>query len=269
MTRVRKGRVEGKIIVVTGAAQGIGFACARMLAEEGASVVVSDVRQEAGEAAARRIAAEGGKARFIPADVKSESDCANLMNEAAHEEGKIHGLINNAGWFPRAVLEETTTDLWDEIQHVNLRGPFYCCKHAAPWLRNAGGGSIVNVGSLNGIQGLPNLVAYSAAKGGLLSMTRTLAGALAPDRIRVNYLIPGWVLSEGEIALHAKNGVTREMLEERGKALALGRHQSVDDSAYAALYLLSDEAVQVTGTILNVDAGGSTLPIQPGVAYVD
>jgi NAD(P)-dependent dehydrogenase (short-subunit alcohol dehydrogenase family) len=251
---MRKLRVEGKVIVVTGAAQGIGFACARMLAEEGATVVVSDIKQ-----------AEVGNARFIRADVASESDCANLMDETARLFGRIDGLLNNAGWYPRASLEETTTEFWDQIQHVNLRGPFYCCKYAAPHLRAAGGGSIVNVGSINGIQGLPNLVAYASAKGGLLAMTRTLAGALAQDRIRVNYLIPGWVLTEGEIALHAKNGVTREALETVGKSLALGRHQSPEDSAYAALYLLSDESSQVTGAILNVDAGASTLPIQPAL----
>jgi len=266
---MRKLRVEGKVIVVTGAAQGIGFACARMLAEEGASVVVSDIKQVEGEAAAARILAElgpeGGKAHFIHADVASESDCANLMDETARLYGRINGLLNNAGWYPRASLEETTTEFWDQIQNVNLRGPFYCCKFAAPHLRAAGGGSIVNVGSINGIQGLPNLVAYASAKGGLLAMTRTLAGALAQDRIRVNYLIPGWVLSEGELALHAKNGVTREALEKVGKSLALGRHQCPEDSAYAALYLLSDESAQVTGTILNVDAGASTLPIQPAL----
>jgi NAD(P)-dependent dehydrogenase (short-subunit alcohol dehydrogenase family) len=265
--RMRKGRVEGKVIVVTGAAQGIGFACARMLAEEGASVVLSDIKQAEGEAAAARICAEGGKTRFIRTDVTSESDCASLMDEAALEFGRIDGLLNNAGWYPRATLEETTTEFWDRIQQVNLRGPFYCCKYAAPHMRAAGGGSILNVGSLNGIQGLPNLVAYSAAKGGLLSMTRTLAGALAEDRIRVNYLIPGWVLTEGEIALHAKQGTTLEALKKKGESLALGRHQSVEDSAYAAVYLLSDEAVQITGTILNVDAGGSSLPIQPGAPY--
>jgi NAD(P)-dependent dehydrogenase (short-subunit alcohol dehydrogenase family) len=135
-------------------------------------------------------------------------------------------------------------------------------------MRRAGGGSIVNVGSLNGIQGLPNLVAYASAKGGLLALTRTLAGALAKDRIRVNYLIPGWVLTEGEVALHAKGGLSREALERKGESLALGRHQTPDDAAYAALYLLSDEAVQVTGTILNVDAGASTLPIPPDAPFV-
>jgi NAD(P)-dependent dehydrogenase (short-subunit alcohol dehydrogenase family) len=265
---MRNGRVEGKVIVVTGAAQGIGFACARMLAEEGASIVVADVRVDEGKAAAARIEAEGGKARFIRTDVSSESDCSGLMDETARVFGRLDGLLNNAGWYPRGTLEQTTTDLWDKIQQINLRGPFYCCKHAARHLRAAGGGSILNIGSINGIQGLPNLVAYAASKGGLLSLTRTLAGALAQDRIRVNYLIPGWVLTEGEIALHAKNGVTLEALKKSGEALALGRHQSVEDSAYAAVYLLSDESAQVTGTILNVDAGGSTLPIQPGAPYV-
>jgi NAD(P)-dependent dehydrogenase (short-subunit alcohol dehydrogenase family) len=265
---MRKPRVEGKVIVVTGGAQGIGFACARILAEEGASVVVSDVKQAEGEAAVARIEADGGKARFIRADVASESDCVKLMDQAVNFYGRLDGLLNNAGWYPRATLEETTADFWDQIQNVNLRGPFYCCKHATPRLRASGGGSIVNMGSINGIQGLPNLVAYSAAKGGLLALTRTLAGALAPDRIRVNYLIPGWVLTEGEIALHAKNGVTLESLKTKGEALALGRHQNVEDAAYAALYLLSDEASQVTGTILNVDAGASTLPIQPGAPFI-
>jgi NAD(P)-dependent dehydrogenase (short-subunit alcohol dehydrogenase family) len=260
---MRKGRVEGKTIVVTGAAQGIGFACARRLTEEGAFVALSDVRREEGEAAAKKLGA-----RFVYADVTSEADCARLMEEAAGAAGRIDGLLNNAGWYPRATLEETTTEFWDRIQDVNLRGPFYCCKFAAPFMRKAGGGSIVNIGSLNGIQGLPNLVAYAAAKGGLLTLTRTLAGALASDRIRVNYLIPGWVLTEGEVALHAKEGLTREALEKKGESLALGRHQSVDDAAYAALYLLSDEAAQVTGTILNVDAGASTLPIPPDAPFM-
>jgi len=242
--RMRKGRVEGKVIVVTGAAQGIGFACSRMLAEEGASVVLSDIKQAQGEAAAARIVAEGGQARFIRADITDESDCSRLMDQAAREFGRIDGLLNNAGWYPRATLEQTTTEFWDLIQQVNLRGPFYCCKHAAP-----------------------HLVAYSAAKGGLLALTRTLAGALAQDRIRVNYLIPGWVLTEGEIALHAKQGTTLAALKKTGESLALGRHQSPEDSAFAAVYLLSDESAQVTGTILNVDAGGSSLPIQPGAPY--
>lgn len=257
-------RLKGKVVVVTGAAQGIGFGCARMLAAEGAAVTIGDIQEERGEAAAASIRKEGGRAIFCRVDLRDEQQCVVLIARAANEYGRIDGLVNNAGWFPRATLEETTTELWDEVLRVNLRSAFYCCKHAAPRLREARGGSIVNIGSINGIQGLPNLVAYAAAKGGMLSMTRTLAGALAKDRIRVNYVVPGWVFTEGELAIHRAEGRDLETLRLAATKLAFGREQTPLDTAYAVTYLLSDESVQVTGTILHLDAGASTLPIQPG-----
>src|SRR5207245_62817 len=174
--------------------------CARLLAAEGAMGVLGDSQKERAEQSAASIRKEGGEALFCPADVREEEQCAALIEKAVQSYGKLNGLVNNAGWFPRATLEETTTELWERVLNVNLRGAFFCCKHAVAHLRAAGGGSIINIGSLNGLQGLPNLVAYAAAKGGLLSLTRTLAGAYAPDRIRVNYIIPGWVLTEGEKA---------------------------------------------------------------------
>jgi NAD(P)-dependent dehydrogenase (short-subunit alcohol dehydrogenase family) len=146
-----------------------------------------------------------------------------------------------------------------------LRSAFYCCKYAVPIMRKAKGGSIVNMGSINGVQGLPNLVAYAAAKGGLLSLTRTLAGALAADRIRVNYVIPGWVFTEGEIALQKTQGRSETDLLREGQKLPLGRQQTALDVAYAVVYLLSEESSQVTGTVLSVDAGSSSLPIKPGL----
>jgi NAD(P)-dependent dehydrogenase (short-subunit alcohol dehydrogenase family) len=261
-------RMAGKVAVVTGAAQGIGRGCAEMLAREGARVVVGDLQVEAGQAAVEAIRAAGGEAIFQRADIVEEADCAALIDAAVQTYGRLDALVNNAGWFPRATLEETTTELWDRIMHVNVRGAFLCCKYAVPRMRAAGGGSIVNIGSINGIQGLPNLVAYSAAKGALLTLTRTLAGAYAPERIRVNYVIPGWVLSEGEIALQRSRGVTDEQLQQAGSRLPLGRHQTPQDTAYAVIYLASDESAQVTGTMLHIDAGASTLPIQPGDAYV-
>jgi NAD(P)-dependent dehydrogenase (short-subunit alcohol dehydrogenase family) len=262
------GRVQDKVVVVTGAARGIGRGCAELLAREGARVVIGDVLDGEGEDAAAAIRAAGGEALYQRADVTDEGACAALAARAVGAYGRLDALVNVAGWFPRATLEDTTTELWESIMAVNLRGPFYCCKHAAPHLRRAGGGSIVNIGSINGIQGLPNLVAYASAKGGLLALTRTLAGAYAHERIRANYVIPGWVLSEGEMALHQGRGTTAEELRRAGEVLPLGRHQTPGDTAYAVLYLVSDESAQVTGTVMHIDAGASTLPIQPGAPYV-
>jgi NAD(P)-dependent dehydrogenase (short-subunit alcohol dehydrogenase family) len=256
-------RLQNKVVVVTGAAQGIGFGCARLAASEGAAVVIGDVQDERGAQAAASIEREGGRAVFCHADVRVEEQCSALIEAATKTYGKLDGLVNNVGWFPRATLEQTTTEFWDEVLCVNLRSAFYCCKYAVPKLRELGG-SIVNIGSINGIQGLPNLVAYAAAKGGLLSMTRTLAGALAQDRIRVNYVIPGWVFTEGELAIQRGEGRDESVLRKAAEKLAFGRAQTPRDTAYGVVYLLSDESAQVTGTILHLDAGASTLPIQPG-----
>ena len=257
-------RLKDKVIVITGAAQGIGFACARQCAAEGAAVVLADIQQDRGENSAAAIRNEGGSAQFHPVDVREESQCAALIDHTIRTHKKLDGLVNNAGWFPRATLEQTTTQLWEEVLNVNLRSAFYCCKYAVPKMREARAGSIVNMGSICGIQSLPNLVAYGAAKGGLLSLTRTLAGALAQDRIRVNYVIPGWVFTEGELAIQKGEGRTEDDLRKAGEKLAFGRSQSPQETAYAVVYLLSDESAQVTGTTLHLDAGASTLPIQPG-----
>src|ERR1700732_998574 len=218
-------RLQNKVILITGAAQGIGFACARQCAAEGATVVLADIQQDRGEKSAAPIRNEGHRAQFHPVDVREESQCAALIDYTIRAHKKLDGLVNNAGWFPRATLEQTTTQLWEEVLNVNLRSAFYCCKYAVPKMREARAGSIVNMGSICGIQSLPNLVAYGAAKGGLLALTRTLAGALAQDRIRVNYVIPGWIFTEGELAIQRGEGRQEEALKKEGEKLALGRHQ--------------------------------------------
>ena len=261
------GRVEGKVAIITGAAQGIGRGCADLLAREGARVVIGDIREDLGIAAAGAIQAASGEATFRLTDVVQEEQCAALVSCAVEAYGRLDVLVNNVGFFPRATLEETTTELWDRVLAINLRGAFYCCKYAVPWMRETGGGSIVNIGSINGIQGLPDLVAYAAAKGGLLALTRTLAGAYARQRVRVNYVIPGWVLTETAKEVQRGLGLAEDALRRKGQALPLGRHQTPEDIAQAVLFLASDESAQVTGAILNVDAGVSMLPIQPGGFY--
>jgi NAD(P)-dependent dehydrogenase (short-subunit alcohol dehydrogenase family) len=254
------GRLKGKVIVVTGGALGIGRACAELLADEGGSVIIADIREDEGEAVAEAIRHSGGQAIAQRADVTHEDDCIALMTTATRTYGRLDGLVNNVGWFPRAALEETTAELWQRVLDVNLSSAFFCCKHGVAHLRASGGGSVVNIGSIHGIQGTATLLAYSAAKGGLLSMTRTLAGALARDRIRVNYVAPGWILTDTEIAVQKELGMGVDDLRRVGEGLPLGRHQTAEDVAYAVLYLMSDESSQVTGAMLNVDAGMSVLP---------
>lgn len=251
-----RGRVAGKVAVVTGGTAGIGRGIAEVLAREGAAVVVAGRNRERGEAAATEMRAGGGEAHFVPADITREEDCAALMDAAVRRYGRLDALVNNAGYFPRATLEETTSALWDEVHAVNLKGAFFCCKYAVPALRRAGGGSIVNIGSANAYVGAPNLFAYSVAKGGLITLTRNLANALAPDRIRVNFVNPGWVITETEIEIQAREGHDAAWLAAAAARMPLGRHQVPEDAAYAVLYLVSEEASQVSGEQLGVDGRG-------------
>jgi NAD(P)-dependent dehydrogenase (short-subunit alcohol dehydrogenase family) len=252
-------RLEHKIAVITGAAGGIGRGIAAMMAREGAAVVIGDVKDAQGEATAAALREAGGRAVFQHCDVTSEDDCAALMQRAAAEFGGLTTLVNNVGWFPRATLEETSVELWNQVMNVNLRSAFLCAKHAVPLLKRAGGGSVISIGSPNSIQAIPTLVAYGAAKGALINLTTTLANAYSPDRIRFNVVSPGWVLTETEIETQKKEGRSPEDMERIGKTLRLGRYQTPEDTAYACVYLASDESSQVTGMFFSVDAGATTL----------
>jgi NAD(P)-dependent dehydrogenase (short-subunit alcohol dehydrogenase family) len=250
------GRVQDKVVIVTGGATGIGRGICEVLAKEGARVVVANRNAERGEETAAAIRASGGQALFVKTDVSCEEDCRNLVAEAVREYGTVDGLVNNAGIFPRATLEETTEELWDQIFDVNLKGAFFCCKYAVPEIRKQGRGSIVNIGSANAYVGGTNLFAYSVSKGGLITLTRNLANALAKDRIRVNWVNPGWVITDMEIVIQDQEGHDAEWLEEAGRRLPLGRHQVPEDAAYATLFLISDESSQVNGDLMNVDGRG-------------
>jgi NAD(P)-dependent dehydrogenase (short-subunit alcohol dehydrogenase family) len=252
-------RLAGKVAVITGAAGGIGRGIAEIYATEGAAVMIGDIKDAEGEAVAQALRDAGAHAAYRRCDVTSEEDCAALMRAAVEDFGGLDILINNVGWFPRATLEETSSALWDQIINVNLRSAFFCCKHAVPLMRQRGGGSIINIGSPNSKIALPNLVAYGAAKGGLVNLTVTLAQALAKDRIRVNLISPGWVLTDTEIATQQREGRTDADMVALGQRLRLGRYQTPQDAAWACVYLGSDESTQVTGQFTSVDAGATTL----------
>lgn len=247
-------QLNGKTAIVTGGAAGIGYSIVRRLAEAGVSVMIADVAGQA-QAKAERLREEGCPADCAIVDITREADAERMAEAAVRAFGGIDILINCAGIYPRGGLLETTEAMWDQVLGVNLKGMFLCCKAVVPYMQERGGGAIVNLGSSHATTGLPELFAYSVSKGGVSTLTRNLAGALAPSRIRVNCVNPGWVATEKEITEREAKGQSLEWLLEKGKSLPLGRMQTGDDTAAITLFLVSGLAAQITGQIIHVDGG--------------
>jgi NAD(P)-dependent dehydrogenase (short-subunit alcohol dehydrogenase family) len=252
---------QHKVAVVTGSTGGIGEGIARRLAADGFSVVVSGRRAAKGEEVARQITAGGGTACFIPADVADPEACRRLIEAAVGRYGRLDALVNNAGIFPIADVEDTTAEMWDCVYAVNVRGPFLCVRAAVPHLKDQGGGSIVNIGSstpfLSG-RGPEGRIAYASSKGALLFVTKLLARRLLADKIRVNWVTVGWVATEGEIELRSRElptGSGREFLDKVSADAPLGRLETVEETAAGVAYLVSDAASHVTGCELNISGG--------------
>lgn len=254
------GRVEGKVAAITGGGTGIGRGIALMLAAEGAKVVVAARREGPLADTVQRIREAGGEASYIRTDVKVEADCRAMVDYAVATYGRLDVLVSNAGMYPRRELPDLTQEIWDETVDVNLRGHFFCAKHTIPVMIAQGGGSIIFIGSVHGYTGGSDVLAYAAAKGGLWVMTRNLARTFAPHHIRVNYINPGWVASEGEVRHRRELGYPDEWLEQQGREfMPMGRLQTPEDTAYVCVLLASDESTQITATRFNVDGGLSLI----------
>jgi NAD(P)-dependent dehydrogenase (short-subunit alcohol dehydrogenase family) len=250
-------RLAGKVAVVTGGSHGIGAAACELMAREGAAVAVTDVLDGDGEATARRILSAGGTARFWHLDVSIESDVQRVFDEVAGTFGKLDVVVNNAGIAgANKPTDEMTAEEWDRVISINVRGVFFCTKHAIRHLRRAGGGSIINLSSIYGIVGAADLPAYHASKGAVRLMTKTDALFYAKDKIRVNSVHPGyiWTPLVEELGRQSAQGVEafRRKLDSKHP---IGHVGEPNDIAHGIVYLASDEAKFVTGSELVIDGG--------------
>lgn len=249
-------RLNGKVAAITGAALGLGKATALRMAEEGAAVAVLDMLDAEGEALAERLRAAGRRAAYWRCDVSREAEVRDTLAAVVERFGRLDILVNNAGVAgPDKPTHELTEAEWDRVQAVNVKGVFFCTKHAVPALKAAGGGAIINLSSIYGLVGAPDVPPYHASKGAVRLMTKTDALIYAPDRIRVNSIHPGFIWTPMvESHLSSKGD-----LEEGRKAAAalhpLGHLGEPDDIAWGAVYLASDEARFVTGSELVIDGG--------------
>jgi NAD(P)-dependent dehydrogenase (short-subunit alcohol dehydrogenase family) len=247
------GRLDGKVALISGGARGQGAAEAKMFAREGAKVVFGDVLDDEGKQVEAEIAELGGEALYIHLDVTSEADWRAAVDTAVSRYGKLDLLVNNAGIVLRKGIEETTEAEWDRVMAVNSKGVFLGTKAAIPAMRQAGGGSIVNISSTAGLVGSgQGLAAYSATKGSVRLFTKSTAIQHARDNIRCNSVHPGPI--DTPMLQEAWDESRRE---ERINRVPLGRIGTTDDIAYGVLFLASDEASFMTGSELVID-GGST-----------
>lgn len=255
-------RLQNKVALITGGGGGIGRESALLFAQEGAAIVVADVNDAAGEETAALVRQAGGRASYVHADVAKAADCAAMVQAAEDTFGKLNVLFNNAGVMLSADDDAINTEesVWDLTLAINLKGVYLGCKYGIPALRRAGGGSIINTASFVALLGAatPQL-AYTASKGGVLSMTRELAVIHARENIRVNALCPGPLHTE----LLMKFLNTEEKKQRRLVHIPMGRFGEAKEMAYAALYLASDESSFVTGTEFVVDGGITAAYVTP------
>jgi NAD(P)-dependent dehydrogenase (short-subunit alcohol dehydrogenase family) len=250
-------RLSGKVVVVTGATQGIGKGIACMCAAEGAKVTISGLNHKDGQRVVQEIQElYGVEALFVKGDLTREEACMQVIDQTVSQFGRIDGLVNNAGIYPRSGVTDTTEEMFDSVFALNIKAPFFLCKYAVPAMMSNVGGSIVNIGSMHGYRGGKELAAYACSKGALLTLSRHLASNYANQQIRSNWVTVGWVASEGETELHQSMGKNTDQLYDSAKTIIpSGRMQTAEDNAYGVIYLLSDEASQVTGTELFITGG--------------
>ncbi len=245
------GRLNGKVALITGASGGIGRTAALLFAKEGARLVVASRGQKAGEAIVAEIKKAGGQATFVPADVALEADVIRAVKAAIAAYGRIDILYNSAAIVHApATTTDITLEEWQKTINVNLTGTWLTMKYAIPEMIKTGGGSVINTASIAALVGVPNQIAYSASKGGVISITRVAAVEYGPKKVRVNCLCPGPVATPMLEGFYGEEG-TKYLgsLNPRG---TIGRMEEI---ANIALFLASDESIHIVGQVIVADGG--------------
>jgi NAD(P)-dependent dehydrogenase (short-subunit alcohol dehydrogenase family) len=244
--------LSGRVAVVTGAASGIGLACTKLLVERGASVVLADKDVPHGRAHAEQI---GSAALFVEADVSSETSVSGLTRTVADRFGRLDILVTCAAIQIMGTLLDTSCEQWDRLHGVNLRGIFLCSKAAMPYLQTSGAGSIINIASVLGVVGDPELVAYGAMKGGVIALTKSMALGYGPSGVRVNCICPGDVNTPMVAAYFANAPDPAALRTEVYSKYALRRIAEPQEIAQVVCFLASSASSFLTGSVLIVDGG--------------
>ena len=246
-------RLKDKVAIITGAALGIGAACAQRMSEEGASVAILDLHDAEGEAMARKL---GAKARYWRCDVAKEADVKRVFAEAEAHFGRIDIVVNNAGVAgANKPTHEITEQEWDFVQSINTKGVFFGTKYAVPAMKRAGGGSIIDLSSIYGLIGAADAPPYHASKGAVRLMAKNDALFYAPDNIRVNSVHPGFISTPMVQHFVEESGAAEQTKAAIAALHPLGHLGEADDIAWGCVYLASDEAKFVTGSELVIDGG--------------
>ena len=244
--------LSDRVVLVTGGSRGIGAAIARASAAAGATVAIGyHHNAEAASAVVRDIRDFGSPAEAFQADLSAAPEARQLVSAVERTFGRIDGLVNNAGIMPSSPMVDMTDDEWDAVLHTNLFGPFYCARAALPGMLERGSGSIVMISSRLGQIGFPELAHYSAAKAGLLGLTKSMAREFGPRGIRVNAVAPGFTITD-----MTRDIVDTESGRRRLEELPSRRFPEPEDVAHVVVFLLSDAAAQFHGQTLNPNGGG-------------
>jgi NAD(P)-dependent dehydrogenase (short-subunit alcohol dehydrogenase family) len=245
--------LHGKIALVTGSTSGIGRGIAAHFASLGARLVVHGPDPASSEATADQLRAAGREVDAVAGELTDVAACRDVVRSVVERHGGIDILVNNAATTERGSLEDSTVEFWDRVMAVNLRAPFICLQEAVRSMKSRGGGSIVNIGSINAYVGLPNLGPYAISKGGLMTMTKNAAVAFSGYRIRVNQLNVGWTLTEGEERVQRADGKGANWVADAVATRPFGRLLMPADIAIAAAYFASDDSALISGAVVDLE----------------